>query len=120
MAKRSLILLTSIVVLVVCTTTGCVTSPTPTLTPSTTTANAASLEGTQWTLTSLRTKEGTTGVLPNTTITAAFKSGVAAGSSGCNHYWANYTLSGRNNITFTPLVSTAMECRVDVSTQEIT
>lgn len=119
MAKSSIILLTSIVILAVLTTAGCVNNTTPSSSPSTITAEATTLEGTTWTLTSLQTEEGTTKVLPNTTITAAFNNGNATGSSGCNHYFARYGLSGQNNITFSSLGSTVMYCtNPGVMTQE--
>ncbi len=110
MVDRSLIVLTSIVTLVVLMTAGCVNSTTPTSSPSTIVAKASPLEGTTWTLTSLQTEDGTANALPNTTVTAAFNNGNVTGSSGCNHYFAHYDLSGQNNITFISLGSTVMYC----------
>ncbi|MGZ4936305.1 MAG: META domain-containing protein [Halobacteriota archaeon] len=122
MAKRSLIVLTSIVILAALMAAGCVNSTTPSSSPSPASAEAlAPFEGTAWTLTSLLTEEGTTNVLPNTTITAAFNNGNATGSSGCNRYFGHYDLSGQNNITFTSLGSTVMYCDTPgVMTQETT
>ncbi len=121
MAKRSLILLASIIILAVFTTAGCVNSSAPESGPSSPVTKAATLEGTTWALTSLQTEEGTTNVLPNTTVTAAFNHGNVTGSSGCNHYFGRYDLSGQNNITFTSLGSTVMYCtNPRVMTQEVT
>lgn len=122
MAKRSLIVLTSIVIFAALAAAGCANSTTPSSSPSPVASEApVPLEGTTWTLTSLLTEEGTTNVLSNTTITAAFNNGNVTGSSGCNHYFAHYDLSGQNNITFTSLGSTLMYCTTPgVMTQETT
>lgn len=122
MAKRSLIVLTGIVILVVFAAAGCVNSTTSPSSPSSAPSKAAvPLEGTSWTLTSLVTEEGSTNVLPNTTITATFINGNVTGSSGCNRYFGHYELSDQSNVTFTSLGSTVMYCETPgVMDQETT
>ncbi len=124
MAKRSLILFTTIVVLAALTIAGCVhdtSPPSPTSRSLTTVTTTPPLEGTTWMLTSLQTEEGTANVLPNTTVTATFNDDNVTGSSGCNRYFARYSLSGQDAITFTSLGSTVMYCtNPGVMTQETT
>ncbi len=122
MAKRSLIALTGIVILLVLAAAGCVNSTTPPSGPSSAPSEATGpLEGTSWTLTSLVTEDGTTHVLPNTTITATFIDGNVTGSSGCNRYFGHYELSDQSNVTFTSLGSTVMYCETPgVMDQETT
>ncbi len=122
MSRRSRIVLASIVTLIVLMTAGCVNSTTSTPSPSMGPSKAPpSLEGTTWMLSSLLTKEGTTNVLPNTTVTASFTNGNVTGSSGCNRYFGHYELSGQQNITFASLGSTVMYCESPgVMTQETT
>ncbi len=121
MAKRSLTVLTSIVILAALAVAGCVNSTTSSSPSPASSGASGPLEGTNWTLTSLMAEEGTTNVLPNTTVSAAFYNGNVTGSSGCNRYFGHYELSGQNNITFTSLGSTVMYCDVPgVMTQEVT
>ncbi len=73
------------------------------------------ITGKVWILDSLTSAEP----VPNTTITAEFTDdGKVGGSSGCNRYSGEYTLSG-SNIEFTqPMASTMMACEQAIMDQE--
>jgi heat shock protein HslJ len=74
-----------------------------------------SLTGQVWGLAELNGKQ----LVPGTVITAVFSSdGKVAGSSGCNQYSGNYTVSG-SSITFSGyMVATMMACPQPVMDQE--
>jgi heat shock protein HslJ len=61
------------------------------------TRDAASLDGTNWTLTT------------SPAITLQFADGSATGSGGCNQYRATYTASG-SSLTFGPTMATKRAC----------
>jgi heat shock protein HslJ len=68
------------------------------------------LEGTVWNLDTYRNSQGSlVSLLQNTEITAQFQNGTVGGSSGCNSYSGDYTISG-NTITIGPLSITLMYC----------
>ncbi|HIO92749.1 MAG TPA: META domain-containing protein [Leucothrix mucor] len=70
---------------------------------------ASSLEGTHWQLSSVNWR-----VLRNKLskrMTINFNSKRATGSSGCNRYFANYTLSAKNAVHFSAIGSTKMLCK---------
>ena len=67
---------------------------------------SATLEGTQWILTTLNGAEP----LPDTTITASFEAdGVLSGTDGCNRYGAQYEVDG-DQLIITPGMGTMMAC----------
>jgi heat shock protein HslJ len=67
-------------------------------------------EGTVWNLDTYRNSQGSlVGVLQNTEITAQFQNGTVGGSSGCNSYSGDYTISG-NALTIGALSITLMYC----------
>jgi heat shock protein HslJ len=70
-----------------------------------------SITRTDWTLQSYGTMtESLTPVKSGTVVTAVFdRNGTVSGSSGCNHYHANYTVSDFA-ITLSPPVSTKIFC----------
>src|SRR5512139_2801584 len=81
---------------------GCTTQPQTTPTPSATTPVATTvpplppITGT-WTLISALAGQGSTTVLPGTTITATFSDGeTVSGSAGCNNYVAMYQTDKSN------------------------
>jgi heat shock protein HslJ len=68
------------------------------------------LVGTNWTLDSFYTADAVSSVIAGTTITAVFdKDGSVAGSAGCNHYFASYTVTG-TTLSMGPVGSTKMYC----------
>jgi len=67
---------------------------------------SASLDGTQWVLTSLNGSSP----LEGTEITLAFDDGEASGSAGCNSYFGPYTVDGTGGLTFQGLANTEMAC----------
>ena len=120
MAKSSLILLISVLLLATLSVSGCANSVSPSPQPSSA-PSASSLERTAWALTSFATETGQENVLSNTTVTATFDNGNITGSAGCNRYSAGYQLSG-NGITISSITSTLMYCTSPdgVMTQETT
>ena len=64
-----------------------------------------SLDGTSWILRDY----GVTTLRDDLTISAQFKDGQVAGSSGCNTYSGSYQLD-KDKITFGPLATTMMAC----------
>jgi heat shock protein HslJ len=68
-------------------------------------ASQASLEGIEWKLTELNGQP----VLAGTTPTAKFEEGSVSGSTGCNSYGGQYSLSGES-ITISNLAQTEMAC----------
>jgi heat shock protein HslJ len=72
-------------------------------------AQDSSLEGKNWLLTAYAVQNGITTPLPDTQITAQFADGKINGSSGCNTYFAEYTLNG-SQVTFGPAGATKMFC----------
>jgi heat shock protein HslJ len=68
------------------------------------------LVGTNWTLDSFYTGDAVSSLIAGTTITAVFdEDGRVAGSSGCNHYFASYNVTG-TAISIGPVGSTKMYC----------
>ncbi|NIN65649.1 MAG: META domain-containing protein [Anaerolineae bacterium] len=67
---------------------------------------SASLDGTEWVLTSLNGDSP----LQGTEITLAFDDGEASGSAGCNTYFGPYTVDGAGGLTFHGLANTEMAC----------
>ncbi len=67
---------------------------------------SASLDGTQWVLSSLNGSSP----LQGTEITLAFDDGEASGSAGCNSYFGPYTVEGTAGLIFQGLASTEMAC----------
>jgi len=120
MAKSSLILLISLLLLATLSVSGCTSSLSPSPHPSSA-PSAPSLEKTAWLLTSYATETGQENVLSNTTVTATFDNGNITGSAGCNRYSAGYQLSG-NGIAISSITSTLMYCTAPdgVMTQEST
>lgn len=67
---------------------------------------SASLDGSEWVLTSLNGSSP----LQGTEITLAFDDGEASGSAGCNSYFGPYTVQGTGGLAFHGLASTEMAC----------
>lgn len=68
--------------------------------------NSFSLDGTGWTLASLKGQAA----LKETTITINFAAGKFTGSDGCNGYAGSYTADATNNKLDQPFASTMMAC----------
>ena len=69
----------------------------------------ATLTGTLWTLGGIAQGDAVVNTRIDSEITAEFKDGHMAGSSGCNSYSAPYEAEG-TNLTFGQIVSTLMAC----------
>ncbi|GAB4495268.1 MAG: hypothetical protein Fur0016_03240 [Anaerolineales bacterium] len=67
------------------------------------------LEGKTWSLITFHDGQNLVSVLPNTQISAEFKDGNIAGSSGCNHYSGAFQQKGQE-LTIGPLAATEMYC----------
>lgn len=78
------------------------------------------LEDTAWILESYGEQGNLKAVLPDTEVTATFKSaeGQVAGSAGCNSYGGSYELSGNSLSIPGPLMSTMMTCGDQIDQQE--
>lgn len=72
------------------------------------TANA--LDGTQWTLTDMGPADNLVAPLPDNPIELEFKDGQVAGTAGCNHFFASYTISATGEISIDAVGSTLMAC----------
>lgn len=70
---------------------------------------AASPEGTTWSLAFMVDGEEVQPVLDGTEVTAQFADGQVSGSAGCNNYSGSATIDG-DSLTFGPLMSTQMFC----------
>jgi heat shock protein HslJ len=68
-------------------------------------ADSASLEGTHWALVTLRGEPPLTGTTPS----AEFSADQLSGSTGCNHYFGTYQVSG-SDITISDVARTEMYC----------
>jgi heat shock protein HslJ len=71
--------------------------------------DALSLEGTDWTLTSMDEAMGVAFDPAAVTVTALFDGMRVGGSSGCNSYGGEYSVDG-DSITFGMMISTMMAC----------
>lgn len=68
------------------------------------------LEGTRWVMEALVNSEGQlVSAVPGVEVTATFEDGQVSGQSGCNRYFASYTVDG-NNLTVELGGSTMMAC----------
>jgi heat shock protein HslJ len=78
------------------------------------------LEAPDWQLSHYRDESGQMlSVLPDTTVTARFRSGELGGSAGCNRYFGSYTLGTDDQLSFSsPMGTTMMACGPPVSEQE--
>lgn len=82
---------------------------------------ANALQGVRWVLVSYLNPAGeTSDVLANTELTAEFSAdGSMGGQSGCNNYFASYTVDG-NALTISQAGSTMMACEpVEIMQQEV-
>jgi heat shock protein HslJ len=80
-------------------------------------AEAQSLEGPTWQLTTLVTGESASSLLLDSQITAVFDGQQVTGSAGCNQYFGSYTHDG-DTLSFGPLGSTKMACSPELMQQE--
>ena len=68
------------------------------------------LVGTNWTLSSIQTRDASSSVIAGSKVTAVFDaSGKMTGSAGCNNYFAGYTVRGAS-LTISGTGSTRMMC----------
>ena len=71
---------------------------------------ANTLDGTQWTLTTMGPADNLVTPLPDNPIELEFKDGQVLGTAGCNHFFASYTIPAAGEISIDAVGSTLMAC----------
>ena len=95
------------------------TAATATPTPEANSEEATdNLAGTHWTLIGMNADAGMVTLLADNPIDMEFQNGQAAGTSGCNHYFASYTLPAPGELRISQAGSTMMACDEAVMAQE--
>ncbi len=80
-------------------------------------AQNTALEGTNWQLSGLVENDAVSSTIVDEKITLKFENGQVNGSSGCNLYFADYTLDGEK-VTLGTLGGTEMACEDEIAQRE--